>query len=342
MKKLLMGLKSGVLILILFISSTQFSFGQYSTTVNATDGSYSVTVDISIDSVIISSTSCPWGYNYSLHINYRITFTGTNIPANLWTLQLKSVYDNKGNLHTAQFGTKQGEYSAESSQVSTTDTDCGSISVPGLDLGNLELYIQGPSLDETVTIIPGSGTYPIELIHFSAKAHNNAVEINWATATEENNDFFTIERSQDGHFWEAISLIPGAGNSNEIRSYETHDVNPLPGVSYYRLKQTDYNGQFTYSKVVSINNEMAHFTDINIYPNPSTGRIFVEAGNVQLNEIEIYNSMGQNVSSQVQIARIGDAEFSIDLSALPAGYYIVSTPYTSEKNSKEIGNKRAS
>jgi len=87
---------------------------------------------------------------------------------------------------------------------------------------------------------------PIELISFSAKSFNNAVQLTWATAAEINNDFFTIERSSDGLNWEIISYVSGAGNSNYVVDYEFTDEMPLEGIAYYRLKQTDFDGQFEY------------------------------------------------------------------------------------------------
>jgi len=93
--------------------------------------------------------------------------------------------------------------------------------------------------------------------------------LDWRTASEINNDYFTIERSVDGVNFEIIDIINGAGNSNNILHYETIDSNPLEGVSYYRLKQTDYDGQFEYSSIVSVrNHEETISQEINVYPNP--------------------------------------------------------------------------
>jgi hypothetical protein len=93
---------------------------------------------------------------------------------------------------------------------------------------------------------------PIELLNFSAKSIDNAVQLTWATAAEINNDFFTIERSSDGNNWEIISYVYGAGNSNYVIDYEYTDEMPLEGISYYRLKQTDFDGQFEYFTSVAV------------------------------------------------------------------------------------------
>jgi hypothetical protein len=96
---------------------------------------------------------------------------------------------------------------------------------------------------------------PIELTKFSAQLIKNHVLLLWQTATEINNDYFEVERSVDGFEWEIIDRVKGAGNSNIILNYTSVDKYPKTGVSYYRLKQTDYDGTFAYSKIESINYE---------------------------------------------------------------------------------------
>lgn len=96
---------------------------------------------------------------------------------------------------------------------------------------------------------------PVELTEFSAQLIKHQVHLTWQTATEINNDYFEVERSIDGFEWETIDRIKGAGNSTVILNYTTLDRHPKTGVSYYRLKQTDYDGTFAYSHIESINNE---------------------------------------------------------------------------------------
>ncbi len=110
---------------------------------------------------------------------------------------------------------------------------------------------------------------PIELLSFSAIPDEEKVRLEWITATEINNHFFTVERSQNGLDFEPLSVFEGAGNSSETNYYSTVDRRPFKGTSYYRLKQTDFDGTFTFSRIVSV------FLDImnpNFYivPNPVT------------------------------------------------------------------------
>ena len=94
---------------------------------------------------------------------------------------------------------------------------------------------------------------PIELVSFNAYPEENDVVIKWITASELNNDYFTIERSQDLHIWNNVTHVDGAGNSNHYIHYDYTDNDIAEGIWYYRLKQTDYDGQYKYYSPVAVN-----------------------------------------------------------------------------------------
>jgi hypothetical protein len=95
---------------------------------------------------------------------------------------------------------------------------------------------------------------PIELLNFEASLNDGVVTLNWQTASEEQNDFFWIQRSIDGFNWENIAWQDGAGNSSALISYNAEDRQPVLGLSYYRLKQVDMNGAFSFSPTRVISN----------------------------------------------------------------------------------------
>ncbi len=101
--------------------------------------------------------------------------------------------------------------------------------------------------------MPNISPLPITLLKFNAISDGENVTCYWTTVSEINNDFFTIQRSRDGLLFEDISQVDGAGNSSSILNYSFIDTRPHQGVSYYRLKQTDYDGVTSYSSVVSVN-----------------------------------------------------------------------------------------
>jgi len=93
---------------------------------------------------------------------------------------------------------------------------------------------------------------PVEFLYFHATDKSKSIVLEWATATEMNNDYFSILKSIDGTTWKEINRIKGSGNSSTTLNYEYIDTEPLEGYNYYLLKQTDYNGQFSYSNIIAI------------------------------------------------------------------------------------------
>lgn len=176
----------------------------------------------------------------------------------------------------------------------------------------------------------GTGTptglgLPIELTNFEGHKNGSKVDLNWVTATEINNDYFTIERSADGNNFETIAKVKGAGNSVDEINYTHIDNQPTIGLNYYRLKQTDFDGTFTYSQVVSVEFENQVNGNVNIYPNP------VQSGNAinivlpsnisDVAQVEIYSAgNGKKVFNH----NIENSNKKIELpSSLSSGLYLV-------------------
>ena len=140
---------------------------------------------------------------------------------------------------------------------------------------------------------------PIELLSFTGVQKENGIELSWATASEYNNDYFTIEQSSDGINFEGINEIQGAGYSNTINSYISFDDNPVVGTNYYRLQQNDFDGAISYSNIITVEYEQRIVKTISnieaiLYPNPTVdGDInIILKGNpdqtVELKIIDIY------------------------------------------------------
>jgi hypothetical protein len=203
--------------------------------------------------------------------------------------------------------------------------------------------INGP-----LVLSSGSASLPIKLMQFDAKVSGAAVEITWTTAEEKNNDFFSIERSDDGQTFVKIEEIDGAGNSNQILKYKTMDDAPLPGVSYYRLKQTDFDGKFTYSPLRAINRGVATITDDpalvvkSFGPNPFSEQFNVEYKLSQAGEtsIMIFNMSGQIVFETRKNDDLGNNSYIYtDEINLPPANYILQIINGNEKVSKKIVKK---
>ncbi len=129
--------------------------------------------------------------------------------------------------------------------------------------------------------IDGSNTLPVNLVYFTAQPdNNNKVNLGWETATESNNSYFTVERSKDGSSFEDLQKVNTQapdGNSSQPLDYTSVDASPYMGTSFYRLRQTDRDGNFKYSNVVTVN--LTKKTPISVYPNPSGGTVYVSGLN---------------------------------------------------------------
>jgi hypothetical protein len=155
---------------------------------------------------------------------------------------------------------------------------------------------------------------PVELLEFTGEAQADNINLlQWTTATEINNDYFTLERSEDAINFETVATIGGAGNSSVIRHYHFFDAigKNAPATYYYRLKQTDFDGKFEYFNIVAItrqtNNELSAF-----YNQNQLHVVTQKATNVQ-----VFDMAGKEVFSK-------ENHFNqpINLSFLSKGLYI--------------------
>ncbi len=122
------------------------------------------------------------------------------------------------------------------------------------------------------TINIGATPLPIELVRFAAEYRSGKVTLVWETESETNNDYFVVEKTFSGESFSDVAQIKGAGTIALSRTYTAVDSAPVPGKWYYRLKQVDYDGNFTYSKLVDV--AVPEGLGWNIYPNPSSGSEF--------------------------------------------------------------------
>jgi hypothetical protein len=139
-------------------------------------------------------------------------------------------------------------------------------------------YWQGP---REIGICLEGQPLPVELLAFDALAAALAVELSWSTATELNNDFFTLERSADGIQFDVIAAVPGSGTTNGTSQYKYTDQSPLLGMAYYRLSQTDYDGTHEVLGVRAVN-FLPSETAFSMYPNPlQDGRLTLRAAGIE-------------------------------------------------------------
>ena len=177
---------------------------------------------------------------------------------------------------------------------------------------------------DTATNGTGSNPLPIELLYFNAHSYNQGVDLKWSTATEINNMGFTVERSADGVIWEEINRQSGAGNSSFRLDYDFWDDAPLSGRSYYRLRQTDFNGEFSLSDVATIYRSEAQSANIAVYPNPGDRIVNVthplfEASDYKLT---IQQITGQQIDISHAVQK-NAGQVQVDVSSLKNGIYFL-------------------
>lgn len=168
--------------------------------------------------------------------------------------------------------------------------------------------------------------FPVGLSYFDAVVENDTiVRLNWQTATETNNSHFEVERSSDGIVFERIESVPGAGSTSQTNTYTTLDLKPYKGVSYYRLKQVDFDGQFTFSDIVTVMLSADGGVAIKVtnYPNPADTFVNLTINSTETLEAELnmMNTVGQRLKQvKIQLS-IGLNKHQLDVSDLPPGYY---------------------
>lgn len=144
---------------------------------------------------------------------------------------------------------------------------------------------------------------PVDLLFFEVNEVNNQVRLTWATATEINNDFFTIEKSIDGINYQVVDIVEGSGNSNTTIRYEYLDKQPVYGKSYYRLSQTDFDGTSETFEPQSF--YLSSFDNLHVSPNPvmagSDLRIVTNAQDKEVVKVTIYASNGVTIVKGVDI-----------------------------------------
>jgi Secretion system C-terminal sorting domain len=266
--------------------------------------------------------------------NYKNYFVGgVNYPP------VPPVVPNIGNLEyyigtDPGFGNGTPITFAASAEVQLTNIP---ISISGtLPNGTYVFHIrskQNPwGLDNAKTFTVGV-VVPLTWSYVTAQLQNAQTLVSWATEQEINTNKFEIERSLDGARFNKIGEQLAAGNSTSIKKYDHKDINPGIGFNFYRIKQIDVDGRFTYSTIVKVLNTK-NIKEAFIAPNPVIDMVnLVEPEAIFINSIEVYDGRGalvlrKNINSKVQL-------YSLPVSTLPKGNYVLKVNY--EKANKSIG-----
>jgi hypothetical protein len=263
--------------------------------------------------------------NYFANAGANLAFLGANL-ANLAALQ-------------ATFGGNTNSISDSTSFVSATDLHITGATVfnhayIGTPIAGITTDIDGQTREP---LFPYMGAdediafpLPVTLTSFTATAKTNDVLVSWTTASETNNKGFEVQRSIDGRNFEYVTFVKGAGNSSRVINYNSTDAKAFEKanstVLYYRLKQVDFNGEFSFSNTVKVTKNVAAANALTVYPNPfnaaySVSFEAVNAGTVSLVMVDL---QGKTVASHTSPVVKGSNTISFDnLNDLQTGVYFV-------------------
>ncbi|MBN9292741.1 MAG: T9SS type A sorting domain-containing protein [Flavobacteriia bacterium] len=164
---------------------------------------------------------------------------------------------------------------------------------------------------------------PVEFKSFEAIKNNRNIDLKWITASEKNNHFFTIEKSVDGKNWEVVLAKDAIGNTSTETIYTATDNTPYPGISYYRLSQTDFDGTTkAFKNIVSVNLDDTN-PQIRVFPNPADNYLTIEGFNCNTGNLAVYNISGKNVSTEISLISADNNSSLLDISLLQPGLYFL-------------------
>jgi hypothetical protein len=180
--------------------------------------------------------------------------------------------------------------------------------------------VEGNLANITITF---STILPVELVSFEAVKNGCVVDLTWLTATEFNNDFFTVYRSVDAQNWVSIGQVKGNGSTPFPSNYSFTDESPIAGLTYYRLQQTDYDGTTEWLPIRSVDMSDCGMASVRIYPNPTSNIINIELTDVRPVDayLAIYNAAGALMMTD---HITGTNLHKIDVSKLAGGSYMLS------------------
>lgn len=232
---------------------------------------------------------------------------------------------------SAQFGTVSGNNNTRIARYTGINWNLITASNASAITGTMQSVSANQNVFGIFTGTNGaSNPLPVKLIAFTASAKNNNVLVSWTTASEENNKGFEVESSIDGKNFKYLGFVKGAVNSNTVSNYNLVDanafVNNASNVIYYRLKQLDLDGQFTYSKVVSVNNDSKTENVFEVFPNPFNTEFNIvvnatEAGNATVETIDLQGKV--LVSKSFNTVNGLNTLNMTDLPNLNAGIYVI-------------------
>lgn len=333
-------------IALLFFFMTVFGSVQAQiATITSTYG-WTATIQLQPIQVVPSTLSCPEYYHYGIKYAIQVIFTGSTSNRVLNFNSYLSCSGGTGNEpFTDNFGPLSANYTGQRTSllnnrqytaVSTnnygSNPSCTTITLKDANCTSVRVVYWGSGVADGSVTFPVTpytpSPLPVELINFEGKEKGNALELNWSTASERENDYFTLEHSLDGTQFETIQTIKGGGTTSTQTDYKATDFQAENGVNYYRLSQTDYNGNTEYFDVIAVMYNQFSSIQSAVFPNPSQdGNVNLKLTNTALDDVSytLYSIDGKAIETQ----KVTDS-FSVIRLPKSQSYYFVEVRHGNE------------
>lgn len=242
--------------------------------------------------------------NNSGTYNMDVKLGSCGAPGSVNVAHLRFLVDDDGNFSN---GGTQCYYNGDGSGI------VFSYANPVITVSNISTTHIPNNVTKFVTIasINLSTPLPVEMLYFEAKLSNKqSVDLNWLTTREIDNDYFRVEKSNDGSSWTEIGMVDGHGTTPDPQNYYLEDLYPHTGMNYYRLKQFDFNGEYLYSEIRQVT--LTDAFQISLYPNPANTSVQVLGEKIAAKQIELFNSIGQSVPFETHFISVDHLELKTE------------------------------
>lgn len=168
------------------------------------------------------------------------------------------------------------------------------------------------------------GALPVEFLSFAGKLSGASIILDWSTAREVGNDHFELERSFDGELFSPIATIKGTASASEVSTYEYTDESPSYGKNFYRLKQVDFDKDYVYSSIISVDRS-AENSEVKISPNPVSSQLYLDfsASDEEMFSIDLLDLAGRNLHSEKLTSAIGFNKKELSVQSISPGIYVL-------------------
>lgn len=286
-----------LLIFLCLISTLKFTTIIAQCTVTASNNDYTVNMTvypIALSNVVTNGGGC----TFRTEMYYELEIIGINPPSNMYTFQGRVRCAGQNRTFDLPNNGGTGVVTSANSSAPHINGNCSAYNETYCN--ETVIIIQGPQIPYQEIICNYSNPLPVELIDFTGTQQNGTIQLSFVTASETNNDYFTIEKTTNGVDWEVLEKIQGNGTTDKTSYYNAIDRNPESNKVYYRLSQTDMDGKINIYKIIAVNYNSISDAQYSMFPNPTPNgdlKIIFESTSNSPVLCKVYDILGKEVNT---------------------------------------------